>query len=267
MLPILGIWLVFCRWESEVLDALQCVGQLWKMKTSLIICHLKISFKAVGPHTFWHQGPISRKTDFLQNRVRDKGMVSGWFKLIAFIGHFISIIITTAPPQIIRHQILEVADPCFRDQWFSNTVIVVQLLSHIRHFTISRTAVLLASLWFTISCSLLKLMSTESVMPSNHLVLCHPILLLHSGFPRSGSFPISWLFASSGQTFELQLQHQPFSECLGLISFRIHWFDLLAVQETLKSLLQHHSSKVSILWHSAFFMVQPTHLTWLLEKA
>ena len=103
MLPLLGIWLVFCRWESEVLDALQCVGQLWKMKTSLIICHLQISFKAAGAHPFWHQGSISWKTDFLWNRVRDKGMVSGWFKRITFIVNFISIIITTAPPQIIRH--------------------------------------------------------------------------------------------------------------------------------------------------------------------
>ena len=114
---------------------------------------------------------------------------------------------------------------------------------------------------FTISWSLLKLMSTESVMPFNHLVLCHPLLLLPSIFPSIKVFssesailirwPKSWRFSFS---------ISPSSEYSGLISFRIDWFDFLAVQGTLKSLLQHHSSKASVLRHSAFLMVQLSHL-------
>ena len=113
-----------------------------------------------------------------------------------------------------------------------------------------------ASLSITNSRSLLKLMSIESVMPSNHLILCHPRLLLPSTFPRIRIFsnesvlrirwPKYWSFC-----FSVSLSN----ECSGLISFRIEWFDLLAVQGTLKSLLQHHSSKASILWLSAFFIV------------
>ena len=88
----------------------------------------------------------------------------------------------------------------------------------------------------------------ELVMPSNHLILCHPLLV-----PASGSFSMSYFFASGGQIFELQLQHQSFQiRNSGLISFRIDWFDLLAVQETLKSLLQHHNSKASILLALSF---------------
>ena len=90
---------------------------------------------------------------------------------------------------------------------------------------------------FTISHSLLKLMSIESVMPSNYLIPCCPLLLLPSIFPSISSS----------------------NEYLGLISFKIDWFDLLAVQGNLKSLFQHHRSKASILWHSAFFMVQLSH--------
>ena len=108
-----------------------------------------------------------------------------------------------------------------------------------------------ASLSFTVSRSLLKLMSTESVMPFNHLVLCCPLLLPQS-FPASGSFPVSQLFASGGQNIEAS----PSNEYSGLISSGIDWSDLLAVQGILKSLLQHHSSKGSILWCLAFFMVQ-----------
>jgi len=79
-------------------------------------------------------------------------------------------------------------------------------------------------------------------------------------FPASGSFPLSWLFTSVGQSWSLSFSISPFNECSGLISFRIDWFDLLAVQWTLKSLLQHRSSEVSILWHSVFSMVQLSHL-------
>ena len=116
-----------------------------------------------------------------------------------------------------------------------------------------------AFLSFTISWSLFKLMSIESVMPSNHLVLC-PLLLLPSVFPSIRTFsselalrmrwPKYWSFSFS---------ISPSSEYSALISFRMDWFDLLAVQEALKSLLQHYSSKESILWHSAFLIVQLSH--------
>ena len=117
-----------------------------------------------------------------------------------------------------------------------------------------------ASLSFTISRSLLKLISIESVMPSNHLILCCPLLLLPSFFPSIRIFssepalhtmwPKYWSFSFS---------ISPSNEYLGLISFRIDWFDLLAVQRTLKSILQRHSSKASVLQCSAFFMVQLSH--------
>ena len=116
-----------------------------------------------------------------------------------------------------------------------------------------------ASLSFTISRSLLKLMSIESVMPSNHLMLCHPHLLLPSVFPRSGFFPVSPLFASGGQSIGASASAPvlPTSNVYsGLISFRIAWFDLLAVQGILKSFIQHSSLNASILWCSAFFIVQ-----------
>ena len=115
-----------------------------------------------------------------------------------------------------------------------------------------------ASLSITNSWSLLKLMSIESVMPSNHLILRRPLLLLPSIFPsirvfsnesfRRIRWPKYWNFSISAS-----------KEYSGLISFRINGFDLLAVQETLKSLLQHHSSKALILWHSVFFIVQLSH--------
>ena len=133
-------------------------------------------------------------------------------------------------------------------------------LSPVWLFGNPRTAACQASLSFTISQSLLKLMSTESVMPSNHLILCHPLLLLPSIFPGIKVFsnesalcirwPKYWSFSYS---------ISPSSAYSGLTSFRIDWFDLLAIQETLKSLLKHHSSKALILCSSAFFMVQLSH--------
>ena len=143
--------------------------------------------------------------------------------------------------------------------------IVLQSLSCVRLFVTPWTAAYQrnkASLFFTISQSLLRLMSIESVMPSNHLILCSPLLLLPSIFPSTRVFsdefalhirwPKYWSFSIS-----------PSNEYSGLISFRIDWFDLLAVQGTLKSLLQHHSSKAPILHHSAFFMVQLTvNINW-----
>ena len=108
--------------------------------------------------------------------------------------------------------------------------------------------------------SLLKLMSIESVMPPNHLILCRPLLLLSSIFPSIRVFSSELLLHirwSKYWTFSFSIS--PSNEYSGLIAFRIDWFDLLAVQGTLKSLLQHHSSKASILQHSAFFMVQLSH--------
>ena len=131
----------------------------------------------------------------------------------------------------------------------------VQLLSHVQLFVTPRNAVHQASLSITNSWSLLKLMPIESVMPSNHLILCCP-LLLPSIFPSIRVFsnesalrirwPKYWSFSFS---------ISPSNQYSGLISFRIDWFDLLVVQGTLKSLLQHHCSKASILQRSAFFIV------------
>ena len=136
----------------------------------------------------------------------------------------------------------------------------VQSLSHVWFFATPWTAAHQASLSITNSQSLLKLMSIESVMPSNHLILCHPLLLLpsiflsikvfssesvlHIRWPKYGSF--SFIISSS-------------NEYSGLISFRMDWLDLLAVQGTLRSLLQHYSSKASLFWHSPFFTVQLSH--------
>ena len=109
-------------------------------------------------------------------------------------------------------------------------------------------------------------MFIELVTPSNHLILCHPFSFCLQFFPASGSFQMSQLCTSGGQSIEFQLQHQSFHEHPGLISFRMGWFDLLAVQGTLRSLLQHHSSETSILQHSAFFIVQLSHPYMTTEK-
>ena len=112
----------------------------------------------------------------------------------------------------------------------------------------------------TNSQSLLKLMSIKSVMPSNHLILCRPFSSCLQSFPASGSFPMSQFFASGGQSIRASASTSVFPmKYSGLISFKINWFNLLAVQGTLKSLLQHHSSKASILWHSAFLIVRLSH--------
>ena len=105
------------------------------------------------------------------------------------------------------------------------------------------------SLSFTISWSLLKLMSIESVMPSNHLVFCSPLLLLPSIFPSIGVFSSESVFLIRWPKYwSFSFSISPSNEYSGLISFRIDWFDLLTVQGTLKSLLQHHNLKASILW-------------------
>ena len=122
------------------------------------------------------------------------------------------------------------------------------------------TAAHQASLSITNSLSLLKLMSIESVIPSNHLILCHPLLLLPSIFPsirvfsNESAFCIRW-----PKYWSFSFSISPSNDYSGLISFRMDWMVLLAVQGTLKSLLQHHSSKASILWRSIFFMVLLSH--------
>ena len=151
--------------------------------------------------------------------------------------------------------------------WLSVQFSSVQLLSHVRLFTTPWTAAHQASLSITNSRSSLRLTSIESVRPSSHLILCRPLLLLplippsirvfsnesilHMRWPKYWSFSFS--ISSS-------------NEHPGLISFRMDWLDLLAVQGTLKSLLQHHSSKPSILRHSAFFTVQLSHLYMITGK-
>ena len=122
------------------------------------------------------------------------------------------------------------------------------------------TAARQASLSITNSQSLPRLMSIESVMPSNHLILCHPLLLLPSMFPSIRVFSNeSALHIRWPKYWSFSFNISPSSEHSGLISFRMDWLDLLAVQVTLKSLLQHHSSKASILWRSACFIVQLSH--------
>ena len=138
----------------------------------------------------------------------------------------------------------------------------VQSLSHVWHVVTPWTAAHQASLSNTNSQSLLKLMSIEAVMPSNYLIFCHPLLLLPSIFPSIRVFSdesvlhIRW---PKYWSFSFSFSISPSNEYLGLTSFRIDWLDLLAVQGTLKSLLQNHSSKASTLWRSAFFMVQLSH--------
>ena len=137
----------------------------------------------------------------------------------------------------------------------------VQSLSHVQLFATAWTIACQDSLSITNSWSLSKCMSIESVMPSKHLILYRPLLLLLSVFPSIRVFsnesalrirwPIYWSFSFS---------INPSNEYSGLISCRMNWLDLLVVQGTLKGLLQHHSSKVSILWCSAFFIVQLLHL-------
>ena len=136
----------------------------------------------------------------------------------------------------------------------------VQLHSHVRLFETPWTAARQVSLFITNSQNPPKPMSIELVMPSNHLIFCLPLLLLPSIFPcirvfsNESTLRIRW-----PKYWRFSLNMSPSNEHPGLISFRMDWMDLLAVQGTPKSLLQHHSSKASILWHSAFCIVQLSH--------
>ena len=154
--------------------------------------------------------------------------------------------------------------PCFHVYWMKSPITFqfssVQLLSHVWLFVTPWTAARQASLSITNSWSLLRLMSIQSVMLSNHLILCHPLLLLPSIFPSMRVFPnesVLWIRWPKYWSFSFNIN--PSNKHPGLISFRMDWLDLLAVQGTVKSLLQHHSSKASIFQCSAFFTVQLSH--------
>ena len=144
----------------------------------------------------------------------------------------------------------------------------VQSLSHVRLFATPWIAARQASLSITNSQSLPKPMSIELVMSSNHLILCHPLLLLPSIFPsirvfsNESALRIKW-----PKYWSFSFSISPSKEIPGLISLKMDRLDLLAVQGTLKSLLQHHSSNASILWRSAFFTVHSHIHTWPLEKS
>ena len=136
----------------------------------------------------------------------------------------------------------------------------VQSLSRVRLFATPWTAACQASLSIANSQSLLKLMSVEWVMPSSYLILWCPLLCLPLIFPSIRVFSNESVFCIRWPKYwSFSFSLSPSNEYSGLISFRMDWLDLLSVQRTLKSLLQHHSSKTSILWHSAFFIVQLSH--------
>ena len=135
----------------------------------------------------------------------------------------------------------------------------VHSLSHVWLFVTPWTAACQASLSITNSLSLLKLMSIELVTPSNNLILCLPFSSYLHSFPASGSFPMSQFFASDGQSIGASASASVLPRIFRTDFFKIDWFKILAFQGTLKGLLQHHSLKASILWHSGFFIDQLSH--------
>ena len=148
-------------------------------------------------------------------------------------------------------ELLSISEPLFS---------LVQSLGRVQLFATPWTAACQASLSITSLWSLLKLMSIELVMPSNHLIFCRPLLLLSSIFPSIRVFSSeSVLLIRWPKYWSFSFSISPSNEYSGLNSFRIEWLDLLVLQGTLKSLLQHHSSKASILQRSAFFIVQLSH--------
>ena len=151
--------------------------------------------------------------------------------------------------------------PFIASSHYNICMIVGQSLCHVQLFVTTWTAACQTSLSFTISQTLLKFLSIKSVMASKHLILCHPLLLLPSIFPgirvfsNESALHVWWPKYYWSFSFSISLSN----EYSGLISFRMDWFDLLAAQGTLKHHLQHHSSKASFLWCSAFFIVQLSH--------
>ena len=142
----------------------------------------------------------------------------------------------------------------------NHCVVAVQSRSRVWLFATPRTAARQTSLSFTVSWSLFKLMSIELVMPSNHLILCRPLLLLPSIFPSISVFSNELpLHIRCPKYWSFSFSISPSNDYSGLISFRVDQFDLLAVQWTLKSLLQHYSLKASIPWHSDYFIVWLSH--------
>ena len=160
-------------------------------------------------------------------------------------------------PQLsVDHHALD----CYTAETLDLVFSSVQSFSRVQLFATPWTAAHQPSLSITNSWSLLELMSTESVTPSNHLILCHPLLLLPSIFPSIRVFPNeSVLQIRWPKYWSFSFNISPSNEYSGLISFRMDWLELLTVQGTLKSLLQHHNSKTSILPRSAFFIVQISH--------
>ena len=151
---------------------------------------------------------------------------------------------------------ISVGQKCHRNLWFTS----VQSLSHVQLFVTPWTAALQAFQSITNSQSLLKLMSIKSVMPSSYLILRHPLLLPLSIPPSIRVFSNeSTLRMRWPKYWSFSFNISPSNEHPGLISFRMDWLDLLVVQEKLKKLLQHHSSKASVLWRSAFYIVQLSH--------
>ena len=133
-------------------------------------------------------------------------------------------------------------------------MVVVQLPSHVQLFA---TPWIAASLSLTIYQSFLKFMSIASVMPSSHIMLWCPLILLSSNFPSIRDFSNELaVYIKWPKYWNFSFSLNPFNECSEFISFKIDWFDLLAFQGTFRTLLQHHSSKASILWYSGFFLVQ-----------
>ena len=165
-----------------------------------------------------------------------------------------------SPPASSVHGILQARILEWAAIPFSTSVCSVQSLSHVQLFATPWTAAPQASLSITNSQSLLKLMFTESMMPSSHLILYRSLVLPPSIIPRIKVFsnesilPIRW-----PKDWSFSFSISPSNEYPGLISFRMDWLALFAVQGTLKSLFQHHISKASIFWHSAFFIVQISH--------
>ena len=189
---------------------------------------------------------------YCSSPILDRRLGSAWAEPGAFFDSMsfscLGVFQMTFRPQVARRVPM--------GHWFSS----VQLLSHVRLLATPWTAARQASLSITNSRSLLKLKSIESVMPSNHLILCCPLLLLPSIFPSIGVFSNeSVLCIRWPKYWSFSFCISPSSEYSGLIFFRMDWLHLLAVQGTLKSLLQHHSSEASVLWPSAFFIVQLSH--------